>query len=81
MYLESDDNGDKNEKAEDDLNPQKYESDSEGELKKSYKSNRLFRKNKCFNKKILMNKINGYKEKKRKENKIKKEIILKNKKK
>ena len=77
MNEESDDNEDDDEKTEDDLSPQKYESDSEGELNKiAINQMDYFAKLNASRKKILMNKINEYKE-----NKINEEIILKNKKK
>ena len=77
MNEESDDNDDDDEKTEDDLSPQKYESDSEGELNKiAINQMDYFAKLNASRKKILMNKINEYKE-----NKINEEIILKNKKK
>ena len=77
MNEESDDNEDDDEKTEDDLSPQKYESDSEGELNKiAINQMDFFAKLNASRKKILMNKINEYKE-----NKINEEIILKNKKK
>ena len=68
---------DDDEKTEDDLSPQKYESDSEGELNKiAINQMDYFAKLNASRKKILMNKSNEYKE-----NKINEEIILKNKKK
>jgi hypothetical protein len=74
MNEESDDNEDDDEKTEDDLSPQKYESDSEGELNKiAINQMDYFAKLNASRKKILMNKINEYKE-----NKINEEIILKN---
>ena len=77
MNEESDDNEDDDEKTEDDLSPQKYESDSEGELNKiAINQMDYFAKLNASRKKILMNKINEYKE-----NKINEEIFLKNKKK
>ena len=79
MNEESDDNDNDNddEKTEDDLSPQKYESDSEGELNKiAINQMDYFAKLNASRKKILMNKINEYKE-----NKTNEEIILKNKKK
>ena len=77
MNEESDDNEDDDEKTEDDLSPQKYESDSESELNKiAINQMDYFAKLNASRKKILMNKINEYKE-----NKINEEIILKNKKK
>jgi len=80
MNEESDDNLneiDDDEKTEDDLSPQKYESDSEGELNKiAINQMDYFAKLNALRKKILMNKINEYKE-----NKINEEIIIKNKKK
>ena len=79
MNEESDDNDndDDDEKTEDDLSPQKYESDSEGELNKiAINQMDYFAKLNASRKKILMNKINEYKE-----NKTNEEIILKNKKK
>ena len=77
MNEESDDNEDDDEKTEDDLSPQKYESDSEGELNRiAINQMDYFAKLNASRKKILMNKINEYKE-----NKINEEIILKNKKK
>ena len=77
MNEESDDNDDDDEKTEDDLSPQKYESDSEGELNKiAINQMDYFAKLNASRKKILMNKINEYKE-----NKINEEILLKNKKK
>ena len=80
MNEESDDNLneiDDDEKTEDDLSPQKYESDSEGELNKiAINQMDYFAKLNASRKKILMNKINEYKE-----NKINEEIIIKNKKK
>ena len=77
MNEESDDNDDDDEKTEDDLSPQKYESDPEGELNKiAINQMDYFAKLNASRKKILMNKINEYKE-----NKINEEIILKNKKK
>ena len=80
MNEESNDSGneiDDDEKTEDDLSPQKYESDSEGELNKiAINQMDYFAKLNASRKKILLNKINEYKE-----NKINEEIILKNKKK
>ena len=80
MNEESNDSGneiDGDEKTEDDLSPQKYESDSEGELNKiAINQMDYFAKLNASRKKILLNKINEYKE-----NKINEEIILKNKKK
>ena len=68
---------DDDEKTEDDLSPQKYESDSEGELNKVAINQMDFFANLNFaRKKILSNKLNEYKENKKKE-----EIIIKNKKK
>jgi len=80
MNEESNDSGneiDDDEKTEDDLSPQKYESDSEGELNMiAINQMDYFAKLNASRKKILLNKINEYKE-----NKINEEIILKNKKK
>ena len=80
MNEESNDSGneiDDDEKTEDDLSPQKYESDSEGELNRiAINQMDYFAKLNASRKKILLNKINEYKE-----NKINEEIILKNKKK
>ena len=80
MNEESNDSGneiDDDEKTEDDLSPQKYESDSEGELnKRAIHQMDYFSNLNASRKKILLNKINEYKE-----NKINEEIILKNKKK
>jgi len=68
---------DDDEKTEDDLSPQKYESDSEGELNKVAINQMDFFANLNFaRKKILSNKLNEYKENKKNE-----EIIIKNKKK
>ena len=68
---------DDDEKTEDDLSPQKYESDSEGELNKVAINQMDFFANLNFaRKKILANKLSEYKENKKNE-----EIITKNKKK
>ena len=68
---------DDDEKTEDDLSPQKYESDSEGELNKVAINQMDFFANLNFaRKKILANKLSEYKENKKNE-----EIIIKNKKK
>ena len=68
---------DDDEKTEDDLSPQKYDSDSEGELNKIAINQMDYFANLNFaRKKILLNKINEYKENKKNE-----EIIIKNKKK
>ena len=68
---------DDDEKTEDDLSPQKYESDAEGELNKVAINQMDFFANLNFaRKKILANKLSEYKESKKNE-----EIIIKNKKK
>ena len=65
------------EKTEDDLSPQKYESDSEGELNKiAINQMDYFAKLNASRKKILQNKINEYNE-----NKINEDIMNKNRKK
>ena len=72
---ESEENDDS--KTEDDLSPQKYDSDSGGELNKIAINQMDYFANLNFaRKKILLNKINEYKENKKNE-----EIIIKNKKK
>ena len=65
------------EKTEDDLSPQKYDSDSEGELNKIAINQMDYFANLNFSrKKILLNKINEYKEKK-----LNDEIMMRNRKK
>ena len=65
------------EKTEDDLSPQKYDSDSEGELNKIAINQMDYFANLNFSrKKILLNKINEYKEKK-----LNEEIMMRNRKK
>ena len=80
MNEESDENNEElndDEKTEDDLSPQKYDSDSEGELNKIAINQMDYFANLNFaRKKILLNKINEYKE-----NKINEEIMNKNRKK
>ena len=74
---ENDEDINDDEKTEDDLSPQKYESDSEGELNKiAINQMDYFAKLNASRKKILQNKINEYKE-----NKINEDIMNKNRKK
>ena len=74
---ENDEDINDDEKTEDDLSPQKYESDSEGELNKiAINQMDYFAKLNASRKKILQNKLNEYKE-----NKINEDIMNKNRKK
>lgn len=74
---ENDEDINDDEKTEDDLSPQKYESDPEGELNKiAINQMDYFAKLNASRKKILQNKINEYKE-----NKINEDIMNKNRKK
>ena len=80
MYEDSSDNDelvDEDEKTEDDLSPQKYDSDSEGELNKlAINQMDYFANINADRKKILLDKVNEYKENKKSE-----EIMSKNRKK
>ena len=80
MYEDSSDNDelmDEDEKTEDDLSPQKYDSDSEGELNKlAINQMDYFANINADRKKILLDKVNEYKENKKSE-----EIMIKNRKK